>query len=549
MRSDTIIVGAGFAGLYMLHKLRQLGFSARVFESEDGVGGTWYRNRYPGARCDAQSLVYSYTFDEAVEREWRWSERYATQPEILRYLNFIADRLDLRKDIQFGSRVDAATFDDSANRWVVTLAGGETAAATYLIMASGALSAGRLPDIPGIESFSGESYHTGDWPHEVVNFDGKRVAVIGTGSSGVQAIPLIAQTARRLTVFQRTPTFTAPARNAPLTEEEYRKYDENRAGFRRQLKRGEIVGIGDVILADHLPPTLPSAVALSAEERNKIYEDRWQVGGALIARSFADTLINEEANRAMAEFFRAKIREIVKDPQVVEALSPTDYPIGSKRLCVGTDYYETFNRDGVELVDLLKTPIDRITPRGIATNARQYELDIIVFATGFDAMTGALARIDIRGASGIALRDEWAEGPKSYLGLSVAGFPNLFTVTGPGSPSVLGNVVTSIEQHVEWIADLLCHARSQGFARIEAEAAAQGEWSAHVTAAAAATLMMKGKSWYLGANVPGKPRVFMPYVRGIAVYRDRCDEVARANYPGFRLSASSTIAPSMRAVG
>jgi cyclohexanone monooxygenase len=520
----------------MLHRLRQLGLKTRVYETADGVGGTWYWNRYPGARCDAQSLVYSYTFDEAAREHWEWSERYATQPEILRYLNHIADRLDLRKDICFEARVASAEFDAAADRWTIRLETGESASARHLIMATGALSAGRLPDIPGLERFAGRRYHTGDWPHEGVDFAGQRVAVIGTGSSAVQAIPLIAQAARHLTVFQRTPAYTVPARNAPITEAERRQFAENRARYRQRLKRGEVVGIGDVIVGEHLPPTMPSALALSKEDRTKVYRDRWQIGGGLIARSFADTLTNEEANAAMAEFFHARIREIVKDPEVARKLTPVDYPIGSKRICVGTDYYETFNRDNVTLIDVNANPIESITAAGIRTRERELEFDIIVFATGFDAMTGALSRVDIRGRDGLTLTGAWAEGPRSYLGLMVAGFPNLFTLTGPGSPSVLGNVVMSIEQHVEWVSDLIEHMRRNGYDRVEADADAQRKWSDHVGEAAAQTLFVKGKSWYLGANVPGKPRVFMPYVRGIGVYRDLCDEIAKDGYRGFHFT-------------
>lgn len=537
---EVIVVGAGFAGLYMLHKLRTLGFNTHVYEAGSGVGGTWYWNRYPGARCDAQSIAYSYTFDEAVCDEWQWSERYATQPEILRYLNFIADRLNLRHDIDLNSRVTEAFYDADANSWDVTLEDGRQATCTYLVMASGALSTSRLPDIAGRDTFAGQSYHTGAWPHEGVDFTGKRVAVIGTGSSGLQAIPLIAKEAQHLTVVQRTPAFSAPARNAPITPEEARRFKENHAEFRHKLRRGEILGISDVILADHLPPTLPSTEALSPAERDKVYEDRWAVGGGLVVRSFEDTLINETANQALADFFRAKIRSIVKDPQVAEALSPKDYPIGTKRLCCDTDYYETFNRDNVLLVDLQTTPIESITPRGIRTTEREYEFDCIVYATGFDAMTGALLRIDIRGKHGLSLRDEWRAGPWTYLGVSMAGFPNLFTITGPGSPSVLSNVVHSIEQHVEWISDLLVYAREHGLNRIEAEADAQRDWTNKITAIAAGTLMMKGKSWYMGANVPGKPQVFMPYIGGVGSYRDICDAVARDGYSGFRLSRTES---------
>jgi cyclohexanone monooxygenase len=533
---DAIIVGAGFAGLYSLHLLRSRGWRAKIFEAAEDVGGTWYWNRYPGARCDVQSLVYCYTFDDALQRQWTWSERYATQPEILRYLNFVADQLNLRGDVTFKSPISEASFDDRRCLWTVTTRDGRKATARYLIMATGALSVGRIPDLPGIEDFGGDYYHTGSWPSEGVDFAGKRVAVIGTGSSGVQAIPLIAEEARHLTVFQRTPGYVAPARNRTLMTDEIDRFRGDFETYKERLKRGDIVGNGDVMLIDHLPPKKPSTFAVSPEERQKLMEDRWQVGNMIVAHAFADALTDDHANAVLADFFRAKVREIVTDPKMAGILSSMDYPIGAKRVCVGTDYYETFNRTNVSLVDLRSTPIEAITKAGIQTTTRLHEVDIIVFATGYDALTGALTSIDIRGANGTILRETWSDGPTSYLGLAVSGYPNLFTVTGPGSPSVLGNVVVSIEQHVEWIADILDHARAVGARRIEAELDAQQKWSNHVAEVAAGTIFSKGQSWYVGANIPGKPRVFLAYLRGIAPYRDLCDQIAEDDYQGFSFS-------------
>jgi cyclohexanone monooxygenase len=539
--TDVIVVGTGFAGLYALHLLRSRGWNAKAFEAADDVGGTWYWNRYPGARCDAQSLAYSFMFDEALHRDWRWSERYATQSEILSYLRFVADRLDLRRSIVFNTRIASATFDDDANRWTVQTESGERSSAPFLIMATGALSAGRIPDIPGLESFAGKSYHTSDWPHEGVNFTGKRVAVIGTGSSGVQAIPIIAEQASHLSVFQRTPGFVVPARNAETSAAERDLFNERFARYKHELAQGQVIGGGDILLADHLAPTPVSTVGMSAEERQALMDARWEVGGAAILYAFGDSMTNVEANDALADFVRSKIGALVKDLATAELLTPRGYPFGSKRLCVGTNYFETFNRENVALIDVSNTPITAFTREGLRIAETAYSFDIIVFATGFDAVTGALTSIDIRGSAGLHLRDAWAAGPHSYLGTAIAGFPNLFTVTGPGSPSVIGNVVMNIEQHTEWLVDLLDHARAQGIARIEADAAAQRDWSAHVADVASATLFSKGKSWYLGANIAGKPRVFLPYIGGLGRYRAICADIVADGYRGFCFSAGTAL--------
>jgi cation diffusion facilitator CzcD-associated flavoprotein CzcO len=530
---DAIVVGAGFAGLYLLHRLRDLGLSVRVIERGGGVGGTWYWNRYPGARCDIESVDYCYSFSDELLREWRWSERYATQPEILRYLDHVADRFDLRRDIRFDTDVVAAQYDEAANAWRLTTADRETLSARYCVMATGCLSSVKRPDFPGLETFRGEWLHTARWPHDGVDLAGKRVAVIGTGSTGIQAITQIARQADQLYVLQRTPNYSMPARNRPLGVEELRaivdRYDE-----RRRLSEESDAGV---------PLAAPDRAALdvSPEERRLAYESGWARGGInALSAAFTDFFTSEEANRTAQDFAREKIREVVEDPAVAEALCPT-HDIGTKRTCVDTGYFEVYNRDNVELVDVRRSPVLAITPRGVATADAEDAVDVIVFAIGFDAMTGALTDIDIRGRGGAALRDEWAHGPRTYLGLAVSGFPNLFLVTGPGSPSVLSNMVVSIEQHVDWIADCLTHMKQRGLDRIEATAAAQDAWVAHVAALARPTLYPRATSWYVGANVPGKARVFMPYVAGCGTYRRECDEVAADGYAGFALSASMRI--------
>jgi cyclohexanone monooxygenase len=528
---DAIIVGAGFAGLYMLHRLRGLGLSARVIEAGDGVGGTWYWNRYPGARCDIESLEYQYGFDDDLPREWKWTERYASQPEILRYIEFVADKLDLRRDIQFETRVTKAHFDESTSRWRIETDRGDRFSAAFCIMATGCLSAPREPGYPGLESFEGDWYHTGYWPHEGVDFNGKRVAVIGTGSSGIQSIPHIAAQAAHLTVFQRTPNFSIPAHNGPIDHDREATLTEKYTDVRRHALT---TAAGVVARA----PSERSAMQVTEEERNAEYEERWNYGGLGMGGAFIDIVITPEANATAADFVRDKIRGIVKKPATAELLCPKGYPFATKRLCVDTGYFATFNRDNVALVDLHAAPIETITPKGLRTSEREYEFDAIVFATGFDAMTGALLAIDIAGRGGSRLADAWAAGPRTYLGLQVAGFPNLFTITGPGSPSVLTNMIVSIEQHVDWITHCLEYLLEHGIATIEATVEAQDAWVEHVNQVASLTLFPRANSWYMGANIEGKPRVFMPYIGGLNLYTQKCDEVAAAGYEGFTLAAS-----------
>jgi len=524
---DAVIVGAGFAGLYTLHRLRGLGLSARVFEAGSGVGGTWYWNRYPGARCDVESMDYSYSFSDELQQEWQWTERYASQPEILRYINHVADRFDLRRDVQLDTRVTAAVFDDATNRWAIETDRGDRVSARFCIMATGCLSDAQVPDIRGRETFAGRWYHTGRWPHEGVDFTGQRVGVIGTGSSAIQSIPIIARQAAHLFVFQRTPNYSVPARNAPLDPDYERRVKASYAEFRRQARESRV---GFVVERSE-----ESALAVAPDEREREYEKRWSRGGLGFSAAYADLLTSQDANDTAARFFRDKIRGIVRDPSVADALCPLDYPLGTKRLCVDTEYYATFNRDNVTLVDLRKTPIEAITPHGVRTRDAGYEVDSLVFATGFDAMTGALLNIDIRGRAGRTLKATWAAGPRTYLGIAIAGFPNLFTITGPGSPSVLSNMIVSIEQHVDWIADCIAYLSQHGRDGIEATAEAEEAWVAHVNEVGHATLYPLAKSWYMGANVPGKPRIFMPYIGGVGVYRQKCDDVAAKGYAGFTL--------------
>jgi len=528
---DALVIGAGFSGLYQLYCLRdRLGLSVQVLEVAAGVGGTWYWNRYPGARCDSESHSYCYSFSEELMREWEWSERYPGPPEILRYLNHVADRFDLKRDIRFNTRVTSAHYDEKANLWRVTTDAGEVLTAQFLITAVGCLSSANIPDIAGHDSFAGHWYHTGQWPHEGVDFRGKRVGQIGTGSTGIQAAPVIAETAAHLTVFQRTANYSVPARNGPLTPEFLRYIKENTAEIRRVTQSS--VNGHPWFISDRL------ALQTPAEERQALYEAAWETGGLRFRAAFRDLVTDKAANDTAAEFIRSKIREIVKDPETAAKLSDFDHPYAAKRPPIDTDYFETFNRDNVTLVDVRAEPIERITPTGIRTREADYPLDIIVFATGFDGMTGSLLRMDIRGRDGLPLAEAWKAGPQNYLGMQVAGFPNLFMVTGPGSPSVLCNMPVAIEQHVEWITDCIAHMRKKGLTRIEPKNQAVESWVAEVNAAANATLLPQAKhSWYLGANVPGKPRVFMPYAGGMAHYRKICADVAARNYEGFSLSA------------
>jgi cyclohexanone monooxygenase len=523
---DAVIVGAGFAGTYMAHRLTERGLNAVVIEAGDGPGGTWYWNRYPGARCDIESLEYSYQFSDALQQEWTWSERYATQPELLRYIEHVVDRFDLRRHMRFGERVLAARYREDDGRWQVTTDQDMTFECRFVVMATGCLSSANLPAIDGLSDFAGSWYHTGHWPHEGVDFTGQRVAVVGTGSSGIQSIPLIAEQAAQLTVFQRTPNYSVPAHNGPIPEPRVKaikaRYDEFRAANRETAFHADFA-YGEANALEQTPEAL-----------TREYEARWARGGLPFMAAFADLLFDTDANETAAAFLRGKIRDLVDDPETAERLSPRTV-VGCKRLCVDTNYYATFNRDNVALVDVSDGGVERIDERAILAGGKRYDVDAIVFATGFDAMTGAMTKIEIEGRGGVKLTDAWAEGPKTYLGLAVHGFPNLFTVTGPGSPSVLTNMLPSIEHHVEWIDDCIGHVLAQQAIAIEAGAPAQEEWVAHVNEVGDASLYPRCNSWYLGANVPGKPRVFMPYL-GFPPYAERCAEVVANGYEGFELT-------------
>ena len=528
---DVIVVGAGFSGLYALRRLRAMGFTVRVLERGNGVGGTWFWNRYPGARCDIESVDYCYSFSEELLDDWQWTERYAAQPEILRYLNHVADRFDLRRDIELETEVKEMRFDDDANRWVLDTADGRRFSSQWCVMATGNLSSIKAPSFEGVDEFEGEWFHTARWPEEGVDFTGRRVAVIGTGSTAIQAIPQIARQASQLYVFQRTPNYSMPAQNRPLTAAELQEVRRNYEHRRRLAEQSE-AGVP-------FPAPETSTFEVTPAERRRMYEEGWQRGGInALSYAFTDFFSSQAANSSAAEFARARIREIVRDPEVAEALCPYQH-IGTKRTCVDIDYFETYNRDNVRLIDLRREPLEKLTPRGVRTASAEYEVDCIVFAIGFDAMTGALIDIDIRGAEGRGLREHWSAGPRTYLGIAVAGFPNMFVVTGPGSPSVLSNMVVSIEQHVDWISDCIEAMRRRGIDRVEATPEAENDWVHHVSEVAGATLYPLATSWYVGANIPGKARVFMPYVGGCGPYRQECDEVARRGYHGFRLSAES----------
>jgi cyclohexanone monooxygenase len=526
--ADVIVVGAGFGGLYMLHKMRAMGMRTVCFEAGGDVGGTWYWNRYPGARCDVESLQYCYSFDEALQQQWQWTERYPEQPEILSYINHVAERFDLRRDIRFDTTVTAAHFVEASGAWQVTTDKDESYIARFLVMATGALSAARHPDIPGLDTFTGKWYHTGRWPHEPVDFTGRRVAVVGTGSSGIQAIPVIAKAASQVYVFQRTANFSIPAWNRPLAADAQRDF---KAHYSEHRARAKATRSG--ILYDY---SQRSALSVSEDERRAEYEARWARGGANFTHAFNDIFRDRLANDTAAEFVRSKIRSIVKNPDVAERLVPKDHAIGTKRICVDTDYYATFNRRNVELVDVRRDPIVGIGPTQLQTRERSFDVDRIVFATGYDAVTGSLIRIDIRGRDGVKLADRWRDGPRTYLGLTIVGFPNLFTITGPGSPSVLTNVIMAIEQHVEWVSECIAHMKRIGVKLIEATRDAEDDWGLQVEAVARATLFADANSWYTGANIPGKPRVFLPYVGGLGVYTEICSKIAAAGYTGFQFS-------------
>ena len=541
-RVDVLVVGAGLAGLYILYCLRQRGLTARAFEAGSGVGGTWYWNRYPGARVDVESRQYCYHFSDELLREWTWTERFATQPELLRYVNFVADRLDLRRDVKFETRVTSAHFDDDANLWTLRTDRGDVASAQYCIMATGSLSTPFRPPFPGLEDFKGDWYHTATWPHEEVDFSGKRVGIIGTGSTGIQAIPVVAAEAKHLTVFQRTPNYTSPARNRPLAPDEQTAFLARHAEWREEVR-----GTFAAMTGFPLPTKFPHEE--TPEQRRARLERRWEEGGMphSLLTAYKGVPVDEDANRAVADFVRDKIHDIVKDPEVAERLCPpVDLPIGAKRPPIDTDYYETFNRDNVLLVDVRTAPIERMTPTGIATTEAQYELDAIIFATGFDAMTGTLLAIDVRGPGGHTLAEAWADGPATYLGLMVVGLPNLFMINGPGSPSVKANMIVALEHHTDWIMGMIDHLAETGLSRVEADSEAQNAWVEHTREVAEATLMPRADSWYVGANIPGKKRVYMPYYGGFDRYSALCEEIAADGYRGFEFSCHDHGATSSR---
>lgn len=528
---DAVVVGAGFAGLYMLHRLRGLGFTARVYEAGGGVGGTWYWNRYPGARCDVESMQYSFSFSEDLDQQWDWSEKYAPQPEILSYANHVADRFGLRPHIAFDTRVISASFDEAAKCWRIETDRGDQVSAKFCIMAVGCLSAANRPAFKGIEEFRGPVHHTGQWPHEGVDFTGLRAGVIGTGSSAIQSIPIIAQQASSLTVFQRTATYSVPAWNQKLTPE-YRKTIKADYPALRAKARARPTGF-------YFPFNMQPALQATPEERERQYEEAWERGGLPFLGAFGDLLFEKAANDTIAEFARDKIRGIVQDPATAELLCP-DNVFGCKRLCVDTGYFETYNLPHVKLVDVSKTPINRFTADGIEVDGVEYPLDIVVCATGFAAMTGSFDRIRITGRNGLTLSQKWQAGPRAYLGVASAGFPNLFMITGPGSPSVLASMIQAIEQHVDWMADCMAHLRDLGAATIEPKPQDEDDWVEHVNEVSKVSLRSTCSSWYVGANIAGRPRVFMPYIGGFPIYVQKCNEVMSNGFEGFAIEGADT---------
>ena len=524
---DVVVVGAGFAGLYALHKLRGQGLTVRVLEAAPELGGTWYHNRYPGARCDVESVDYCYSFSDELQQEWNWTERYATQAEILSYLNWVADRLDLRRDVAFNTRVVSAALDERTLRWTVSTDTGQTISARFCLMATGPLSAALTPDFDGLDTFAGEIHHTARWPHQPVDFAGKRVAVIGTGSSGIQSIPVIAEQAAHLYVFQRTPNYSVPAGNKPLSAAEL---DDIKAAYPRRRALSWRSGGG----SPHVTAPKPT-MQFTPEERRAFFEKRWQLGGVLFSKTFPDQMTDLEANDEARKFYEEKVRAVIDDPAIADLLIPDDHPIGTKRICTDSSYFQTFNRADVSLVSVRATPIESVDAAGINTTDTHYDVDMIVLATGFDAMTGALGKIDIVGRRGFALRDDWAHGPRTYLGLGVDGFPNLFLISGPGAPAVLANMVLHAEAQVNWIAGAIAFLDQHGHAAMEATVDSVDGWGAECARRAETTLFTKANSWYMGANVPGKPRGFMLFTGGFATYNDICAEVADAGYKGFDL--------------
>lgn len=525
-RIDAIVVGAGFAGLYMLYRLRELGISARVIEAAPNVGGTWYWNRYPGARCDIDSMQYSFQFSEEVQQEWTWTERYAAQPEILAYIQYVAKKFDLNREIEFNTRVEKAAFDETTDRWQIETSASDIYDARFFVLAVGPLSTPLKPNFDGHEDFKGSVYFTSSWPEKTVDFSGQKVGVIGTGSSGVQTIPKLADEAEELFVFQRTPNYVVPAQNRPLSSNEVAEIKADYPEFRRMAKQTP--------LAFTYPNHTDSALDCTDAERQERFEEQWKVGGLPFAAAFGDLTTNMEANRYLVEFWQSKLREIVKDPEMAEILTPKEV-YGCRRVCSSTGYYETFNRDSVTLVDVSGTGVEKFTENGLIANGQEYDLDAIVCATGFDAITGSVTRIQITGLNGLTIGDAWSEGAKSYLGISVAGFPNMFNINGPGSPGVLATMVTGAEYHVDWICDCITWMQTNRLSRIDAEPEAQENWVEKVNEIGNKSIRSQCDSWYVGANVPGKPRVFMPYAGGFPNYVNECDQVSKRNYEGFSM--------------
>ena len=527
---DVVVVGAGFSGLYLLYRLRKAGFSTRVFERGGDVGGTWYWNRYPGARCDVESLQYSYSFDEQLQQDWHWPEKFSAQPDILAYANHVADRFNLKKDIEFNIEVKASWFDEKLKTWKITTNTGEEINAQYFIMATGCISTTQIPNIKGLSDYVGNTFHTGDWPHEEVDFSGQSIAVIGTGSSGIQSIPVLAKQAKKLTVFQRTPNYSIPSQNEPMTKKYERSWKDVYSERRKEMRysaHGSLKDLNDV-----------PALSVDEDQRQELYTKRWAIGGTGFLGSFNDLLTNADANYTAAEYVRQQIKRVVKDKETAEILCPRSYPIGTKRICIDTGYFETYNRENVKLVDISKKPIQRLVTDGIIVDDQLYPFDSIIFATGFDAMTGSIFNVDIKGRDGLALKEKWNAGPKTYLGLMSASFPNLFMITGPGSPSVKSNMIMSIEQHVDLVIETLLSMRRKGFSVVEPELEAENKWVDHVQEVANKTLFPQANSWYMGANIPGKPRLFMPYVGGVGAYREICEEIVANNYRGFKFEKS-----------
>ena len=530
--SEVVIIGAGLSGMYQLYRLRQLGFKVRAYEAGSDVGGTWYWNRYPGARFDSESWTYGFSFSDDLLREWQWSEHFSAQPETLRYCNFVADKFDLRRDITFNARVKSAAYDEAANEWEFVFEDGRRARSRFMITAIGPLSAPTMPVIPGVDDFKGEAYHTGLWPHQPVSFAGKRVAVIGTGATGVQTITEVAKTVGHLTVFQRTPNWCAPLRNSPID-----------AATQAQIKASypEIFAKCRDSFGCFIHDADPRrALEVSAEVREAFYEKLYnEPGFGIWMGNFRDVLTDKAANDTLTEFITRKIRSRVKDQTLADKLIPANHGFGTRRVPLESGYYEVYNQPNVRLVDLRETPIERITPRGIRTGDTDYEFDMIIFATGFDAITGSFDRIDIRGRSGQRLKDKWADGPHTYLGLQSAGFPNMLTLVGPHNAATFCNLPRCIEQNVDWVTDLMRHMRDKGLSRIEATAAAEATWTGHVFETASRLLATQVDSWMTGVNknVAGRQkRTFMAYAGGAPKYREKCDEVAAHGYEGFVLA-------------